>query len=511
MTISERLLVHEYFPRPADEIPFGDMLNSIFFHPPQGGLDYPLHGPNVIRFVEALVDCNLRDSGILREDYGEARREYHQYYPKILEAMGIDSPAQARRVTDLLKVAALYHDIGKCIRRENHPLIGANLIRNFDENQRKDLVDLLVYDNDPATGEAKHNRFTLISSIIQHHDKFGVVNTGEGALPIFSDILYFAGDKSDLEGIKKNVTSVMLLNLADIASVIPLDEKTLEQASKIAANVGKLRRDESRDEEFADKNENKLLTMLQTMCKESDTCMGLPLRKVERVLSDWNILINAIDDVRGDRVQLKVRLMELERNPSRSIRRIHRLLQETSETTNAGCLKDYITPTSVEAVLVGILGAHQFQTFCERLATVVKFDYGLPFFEAVFCACVRKEIHTDYKLPDNIKWEASWRKLKDSEPDEVNEVKKLSHDRKSEITGKITTLFVRILESLITRYEGVLDYTSSNPRRFGFQMRNLTGDEKIRDTIIDFLCLKDYKDPIALKWIADEVTIWSLD
>ena len=56
-----------------------------------------------------------------------------------------------------------------------------NLLRNFAEDQRQHLVEALVYQNEPIDRDANHNRFSLIVSIIQHHDKFGVVTTGEGA------------------------------------------------------------------------------------------------------------------------------------------------------------------------------------------------------------------------------------------------------------------------------------------------------------------------------------------
>jgi hypothetical protein len=42
-------------------------------------------------------------------------------------------------------------------------------------------------------------------------------------------------------------------------------------------------------------------------------------------------------------------------------------------------------------------------------------------------------------------------------------------------------------------------------------MRDLTADPKIRESIIDLLCWQDSKDHVALTWIADEVTIWSMD
>ena len=198
--------------------------------------------------------------------------------------------------------------------------------------------------------------------------------------------------------------------------------------------------------------------------------------------------------------------MELEQNPSRSIHRILRILQESTDTCNAKALRVHFSPTSVEAILVGTLGAHQFQTFCEQLATVVKFDYGLNFFKGIVCASIRNEIHSDYSILDDI--ESNRYKLNDHES---NELEKMEHNSKVKLSEKITTLIVAVLEGLINRYKGVLDYSSQNPRRLGFQMRNLTGDVKIRDTILDFLCIQNNKEPIALTWIADEVTIWSMD
>ena len=68
-----------------------------------------------------------------------------------------------------------------------------------------------------------------------------------------------------------------------------------------------------------------------------------------------------------------------------------------------------------------------------------------------------------------------------------------------------------VLQGHVTRYAGVLDDASANPRRFGFQLRDLTGDSKIRGAIIDLLCVQPGKQPIALTWIEDEISIWSMD
>ena len=57
------------------------------------------------------------------------------------------------------------------------------------------MVDGLAYPTDPANSESKDNRFSLISSIIQHHDKFGVVSTGEASILAGYEIPLFKGSK----------------------------------------------------------------------------------------------------------------------------------------------------------------------------------------------------------------------------------------------------------------------------------------------------------------------------
>jgi hypothetical protein len=507
----EFLSEHFYLPRNG-EIPFGNLLNELFLHPSidqtNYNRDFVIHGPNAIRFIDALMETDLSNTpGLLR--YKEDRRAkgvYQLHYQGIIDALEANVPEEKDKVCDLLKIALLYHDIGKSIRRANHPPIGANLIRNFDEDQSRQLVDALKYQDD-RNGEARHNRFSLIASIIQHHDKFGVVSTGEGGLPLFSDILYFTSDVTAMKGIKKNITSVMLANLSDIASVCTATMDQQDAAYQVAQELWGLRSENKPDN-------NEIIDKLARICQTDGVSLGLDRVKLEKVLNDWDILIKTVEDknVNGDRVKLKRVLLEYERNPARAIKRILRLLQECATTSNCDRLIELMSPTSVESILVGTLGAHQFQTFCELLATVSKLDYGLNFFKAIVCACVRKKLDKDYNI--SINPEKKWPPYRLSK-DESSNLDRLSINDREELVSKITTLFVRTLEGLLNRYIGVLGYLSSDPRadprRFGFQMRALTSDEKIRDTIINLLCVKEQKDPIALTWLVDEVTIWSMD
>lgn len=499
MHLSDKFLTHGYFPR--RDPPFGQMLESIFLTPTEANRDYPVHGPNVIRFTEALLEPDTGALGLIKGDHRELGGIYAAYWPSIMKALEVDLEADRvddrAKVKDVLTVAALYHDIGKCIRRANHPQIGANIVRNFDDQQQKTLVEALAYPGDPDS-KSKSNRFALISSIIQHHDKFGVVSTGEGALPIFSDILYFTSDQATIAGVRKNVTSVMVVNLADIAAVNTTPDKNI--ALLVANRIAEGRKQAG----YTGQEEDADLTELQAHLTLPESTLGLNRNKLVNVLSDWKEVISAIDHerVKGNRVSLKVRLLELERNPARAIQRVLRILLEACHTSNAGAIGDYITPTSVESALVGTLGAHQFQSFCEQFATIVKLDYGLNFFKGIVCATARENLHPSRGAT------GKWSNLSRDEGDQLAE---LSGPERANIANAVTILFVKILETLVSRYAGVLDFSSSNPRRFGFQMRNLTEDDRVREAIIKFLCVEHHKDPIALTWMADEVTIWSMD
>jgi hypothetical protein len=507
MSIADNFFIpNQCFPKISGSIPFGDMIVELFYNPSIEP-EFPLHGSNAVRFIEELLNpsVTLNTPGLVNpKDIYRVRNIYQKYYNDIIAALG-GIPARERE-TEILKIGALYHDIGKFIRRANHPVIGANLLRNYNEGQRRLLVNALGDVNDPD--ETKHNRFSRITSIIQHHDKFGVVSTGEGGIPIFSDILYFTSNSRAMEGIKKNITSVMLTNLADIAAVTigKMDPKHKQDAEKIAKNIYTCR-----DKQGMESSIEGFCQNLLTVCCRPDISLGLDLDKIKTVLEDWALLMRWVEDpsVHGDRVCLKRQLLEIERNPGRAIDRVLRLLRQTATGSNCTPLvnDNYLSLTSVESTLVGTLGAYQFQTFSELLATVVKLDYGLNFFKAIICATVRKELDKTYSAIREDK--DTYHCLSDMERDELS---KKSVDELTQIARKITTLFVKTLEGLINRYIGVFGYSSSaEPRRFGFQMRSLSSDHKIRNTIIDLLCVQDHTEHIALTWLGEEVTIWSMD
>jgi hypothetical protein len=508
MPSSNNLFSQHYFPN-ADGIPFGDYLNRLFFDPRPDNLDFIIHGPNVVRLTKALVNNNLKaEPGLLAGTEDERRQTCNFYFSQfapIYHALELGEPDREKleKAELFMGIAAMFHDIGKTIRRANHPQIGANLLRNFNQEQSNLLVRALQYEGEPDELQSKYHRFSLICSTTQHHDKFGIVSTGEGALPVFSDILYFTSNEKALEGIVKNVTSVMLLNLGDIAAVVPgtISQEDRDEALRIAKEISNCRFQQEPTQH------DELLVRLTSIIEKPSSCLGLKPRKVLDVLSDWGILVESIRDaeVKGNRGRLKRRLLYLEQNPARTIQRILRLLIEATETCNAHPLTGYLSPTSVESVLVGALGSHQFQYFCQQFASAVKLDYALNFFKAIVCACARKVFHRLGFTPMD---QGSWNTLSQEEAKMLEELGR--HDLQS-IINHVTALFVKVLHGIITRYTGVLEAGGLDARRFGFQLRDLTTDPKIREAIIDLLCMQESKDHVALTWIADEVTIWSMD
>jgi hypothetical protein len=131
-------------------------------------------------------------------------------------------------------------------------------------------------------------------------------------------------------------------------------------------------------------------------------------------------------------------------------------------------------------------------------------DYGLKFFKGIVCACVRAKIYNS-DHPDE---KGDWLKLNQYEKDKLNA---LSNDDKREIIKRVSKIFIQVISGIILRYSSVLDLKIESAYRFGIQMRTLTEDENVREQILYYLCSNKNMDHVALTWIADEVTFWSMD
>jgi hypothetical protein len=512
-----------YFP--STSAPFSEMLDDLFFSNTRDPR-YPIHGPNVVRFAKALFNYSPEQLGLFKTE--DAARTYHGYHTDVLRGLlEVDKkdplPLKSEEyaaIEDLLILAAIYHDIGKFIKLAKHPDIGANLVRYYDDEQKQHLMEFLSHSSDKEAEreEKRQNRFAQLASIIQHHDKFGVVSTGEASYPIFSDILYFNSDESKLLSIKKNVTAVMLLNLADIAAVNKASgsdrSDILDLVKKIALHrKGKELEDVSK----------KLEGIVQLISKK-ESCLGLSERKTRNVLKDWKALIEDIEAAKGDRTVLRERLIKKAQNPAATIERIHRLIIESVEVGTDDEFDDawLISTSAIEMILLSRLGTYKFQNFCETFATVIKLDYGLRFFMSIFCACTRKAIFPDpkdymeahKKAFSYISPEEKEKGLVAAEkltPDERAKWQALEAKGQSAIVDRVAHLVVRVLEDMVSRYAGVFNVGAQPARRFGLEMGDLSQEKNVWESIISQLCLEEGKETFALSWMIDEVTIWSFD
>jgi hypothetical protein len=478
---------------PCKGIPFFDFMEEIFCA--EKIQDLSIHCPNIIRCLEDIMLNNGQN--IVKDDRENAAQNidiiFSNEISKIYKCLGVSNAKLKEKAIDTLRIAALYHDIGKVIRKDNHPRLGVNILRTMDKYEQKELVKNLFIRGDKPKKKSNEHRFSLLCSIVEHHDKFGVVSTGEGSLALFSDILYFRSDEKAIAGIKKNITSVMLLNLADIAAVCRADDDTQKRASELVTAIlknGTLDKSQCYDE-------------LRKIWEDKNSYLGLKLDKVTNILEDWRKLIAAAKNpnVLGSRTKLREYLMRLDQNPARTIKRIIRLIKESCYTTECSPLLEWVTETDIESTLVGFFGPHQFQDFCVKFAYVVKMDYGLKFFKGVVCACVRKKLDIHGTV-------TNWEEL---DKDEELKLEELSEDDKRMILEKISKIFIQVISGIIARYNSIFDLSIEKSYRFGLQMRNLTNDNNVREKIIDFLCYKENMDHIALTWIADEVTFWSMD
>ena len=565
----------------SEKVPFYNELKGILCR--QG--DLAIHYPNVIRCLNEILTNNHGrelDKGKNGNNGSAVENIIGDKFGLIgnyLEIEQNDDGLSRNKTYAFLRIAALYHDIGKMIRSANHPRLGANIIRNLDEKERTKMVNGLALKTIDKP-KSKEHRFSLLCSVIEHHDKFGVVSTGEGSLALFSDILYFRSYEKEIGGIKKNITSVMLINLADIAAVCTAKDEVKAKATKLLAEILK---DRYKHDPLL---QSAAYQQLVEIWQDTNSYLGLNADKVINILKDWEELINAIEEesVLGNRTKLKDYLIRLDQNPYRTINRVRRLLIESCYTTGCKSLLEFITETAVEATAIGFFGSHQFQDFCTKFAYIVKMDYALGFFKGIVCACIRNKLWENEQnplrllpnerkqkiinwlergsdeqneLPDELKkrlgdlpkeskdiiinwltpssegqddclkptseeqdefaelkkeilsWLVDWQKLNEVEKEVLD---KLDDEDKQKVVTKMSKIFIRIISEITRRYNYMLEMDCESAYRFGLQMRNLTQDANVRTHILEWLCASDQEmEHVAVTWIADEVTFWSMD
>ena len=92
----------------------------------------------------------------------------------------IVSKINTKSKKDFLLYTALYHDIGKIVVKGRHGPIGADIIKDSGEKERKRFYD---------SGFGSHDEILLMSDLIRFHDYFGTLQTGEASYSLFVEVL----------------------------------------------------------------------------------------------------------------------------------------------------------------------------------------------------------------------------------------------------------------------------------------------------------------------------------
>jgi hypothetical protein len=424
-------------------IPFYEQLSEIFDESKVNDKNemmatLPLHLSCTIMFAEMFLRENYDEILESRENIADIV----QLKNKIVANFEEDDDYH-----NFLKIAVLFHDIGKFIEFDNHPQVGLYILRDFNPSEKTSLIDKIT-----------NEYFALLCSVVQHHDKFGVVQTGEASLSIFADIPYYASNYKTIKGVKKNFSYVCLCNLLDIASSIP---------TKVPVHDRKP--------------------------------IGLTVETIKRISDDWDELQNAISISEGEREKLKEVLLDKDRKTYRAIERLTRLLKSSSAPYPK--ISEAINNTVVDNNVPRALQCGM-PEFAEGLAHITKLDYGLRFFRLLVTGICKKNLPKDSLI---------------GVPEEGGEnaigklVDKMSNSQVESICEEIIIKIVKILERFVLRYRWILKgEDEKSGRRIGFEMRGVLGNEKLTSAIIESL-ISVKREPAALNWITDKSPIWSFD
>ena len=246
-----------------------------------------------------------------------------------------------RDFAPFFRLMAMYHDIGKCIIHERHPLVGWHLIKDvYRDEVETELYPLILgipYDEWIGRGNVtpvQEKLITIFEANIKFHDLFGVLSTGEASLPVMVDLIPLTG--MDPESAKELFSILFLFNLADLYGSVP--EILPEQ--------------------------------------------------VNHFCDDWKCLCDTIEKAEGNRDRFFTLLYEIAKTPERTIERITRFMNE-------GAPKDWRGQTIDKRVVEvfkneTLIGR---KTFYSNFALFCKLDYALAFKKKIMQIAQASQTH----------------------------------------------------------------------------------------------------------------------
>ncbi|MGD0339988.1 MAG: HD domain-containing protein [Bacteroidota bacterium] len=228
----------------------------------------------------------------------------------------------------ILRIGALYHDIGKLISGDYHVVRGVRYMRDVKDSWQHEIEDLFENVNDSRDFWA----------LLRHHDIFGCLCTGEASMPALSDMVSWSVDRipSNEKRALAYISYLAWLNIADIDS-----------------------------------------TLLKILG-------GITTVEAYRYLSDWEDLRNYLADNRSvhgiiNRNEFKDWALDVSSHPESTIRRINRLVATSYRKEMGSIAPESNIKAIVEEELRALLGS-RLERFCYCFARFCKLDYSLRFF-----------------------------------------------------------------------------------------------------------------------------------
>ncbi|MCZ2074135.1 MAG: hypothetical protein LC130_03940 [Bryobacterales bacterium] len=257
------------------------------------------------------------------------------------------------------RLLALYHDIGKAVITERHPLVGWHLIKDVhaaevetwlwplllgrDYSKWKRELELARGNVDCITTPHEQRLLKLFNNVVRFHDYFGILSTGEGSPLVMVDLIDLRGvDPADA---RELFSILMIFSLADVYGSVP---EVLAQ-------------------------------------------------KVDVFCEDWELLCKAISNptVNGDRAQFFEHLRSQTQNPRSTVERLWRLMYEGTPAD----WRDEIRIEMVEQIFKEATLSRMYP-FINNFALFCKLDYCLAF--KIMLMSVAKRMDATPSLPVSV-------------------------------------------------------------------------------------------------------------
>jgi hypothetical protein len=413
-----------------------------------------------------------------------------------------------------LRVAALYHDIGKTINRERHGLLGKHLLETLSDPETTELRNLLR--------DGGEDNFSLLIELVGHHDLFGTLCTGEASRPVLMDALRLK-DRTKILG------SQATLNIADIFST--LRSRNLKMDMRIFETVltdwkfmvDRIKEEMAREPVlFQTSMEKTVLFYSQQREYAAERIKRLivsAIYMISEIKGMWGTLADqqAMEDVlnrishkleRDDDAVTVQELKWLSAKVARSSSRIRlekciALMEEGQQSgpqivETIAAIRDECSIAQeelrswskriTEEVVIDALRKRlgpRLVDFCDCFALVCKLNYALRFILPLVTAWINQKV-AFLRVQDQI-----------TDPKQVFEAIDVR---------EIATLIVEIFSRIQENYGDLTYYNGRRQRRIGIELLGVTRSPVILNRIIELL-LGDRKAE-GINWVADEATAW---